>query len=81
MADNAMGAFDSPVEQLQTLNEAIYKIMVGGQSYKIGTRSLTRADLGTLIAERNRLEAQMEGSGTALISGAYAADFGPDNRR
>ena len=35
MADNAMGAFDSPVEQLQTLNEAIYKIMVGGQSYKI----------------------------------------------
>ena len=70
MADNAMGAFDSPVEQLQTLNEAIYKIMVGGQSYKIGTRSLTRADLGTLIAERNRLEAQMKGSGTTLISGA-----------
>ena len=64
MADNTMSAFNSPVEQLQTLNEAIYKIMVGGQSYKIGTRSLTRADLGTLIAERNRLEAQMEGSGT-----------------
>ena len=81
MADNAMGAFNSPVEQLQILNDAIYKIMVGGQSYKIGTRSLTRADLGTLIAERNRLEAQREGSGTTLLSGAYAADFGPDNRR
>lgn len=72
MADNTMGAFNSPVEQLQILNDAIYKIMVGGQSYKIGTRSLTRADLGTLIAERNRLEAQMEGNGTTLLSGAYA---------
>ena len=81
MADNAMGVFNSPVEQLQILNDAIYKIMVGGQSYKIGTRSLTRADLGTLIAERNRLEAQMEGSRTTLLLGAYAADFGPDNRR
>ena len=50
------GSFGTPEEQLQVLNEAIYKILVGGQSYKIGTRSLTRADLSALIAERNRLE-------------------------
>lgn len=81
MEGNATGPFSSQAEQLQTLNEAIYKIMVGGQSYKIGTRSLTRADLGTLITERNRLEAQMEGCGSTLLSGAYAADFGQDNRR
>ncbi len=75
------GNFGTPEEQLQVLNEAIYKILVGGQSYKIGTRSLTRADLSALIAERNRLETQMDGMGTSLLSGAYAADFGPDNRR
>ena len=75
------GSFGTPEEQLQVLNEAINKILVGGQSYKIGTRSLTRADLSALIAERNRLETQMDGTGTSLLSGAYAADFGPDNRR
>ena len=73
--------YGTPEKQLQILNEAIYNILMGGQSYKIGTRSLTRADLGTLITERNRLEAQSQGSGTTILAGAYAADFGPDNRR
>lgn len=73
--------YETPEEQLKNVNDAIFKILVGGQSYKIGTRSLTRADLSTLIAERNRLEAQLQGDGTSLLAGAYAADFGPDNRR
>lgn len=81
MPDEGNILYGTPAEQLNTLNEAIYKILMGGQSYKIGTRSLTRADLETLIAERNRLEAQIQGSGTTLLAGAYAADFGPDNRR
>ena len=68
------------IEQLENINEAIYNILAGGQSYKIGSRSLTRADLATLIAERNRLESQLDGGGS-LLAGAYAADFGPDNRR
>ena len=72
--------YSSPSQQLRVLNEAIYNIMVGGQSYKIGTRSLTRADLSTLIAERNRLEAQ-EAQESGFLYGAYAADFGYDNRR
>ena len=67
-------------EQLENINEAIYNILAGGQSYKNGSRSLTRADLATLIAERNRLESQLDGGGS-LLAGAYAADFGPDNRR
>ena len=67
-------------EQLENINETIYNILAGGQSYKIGSRSLTRADLATLIAERNRLESQLDGGGS-LLAGAYAADFGPDNRR
>lgn len=72
--------FGAPGQQLRILNEAIYSIMVGGQSYRIGTRSLTRADLATLISERNRLEAQAAQT-NGLIYGAYAADFGYDNRR
>ena len=67
-------------EQLENINEAIYNILAGGQSYNFGSRSLTRADLATLIAERNRLESQLDGGGS-LLAGAYAADFGPDNRR
>lgn len=73
--------FETPADQLHELNEAIYKILAGGQSYKIGSRSLTRADLSALIAERDRLEAQIQGSQSTLIYGAYVADFGPDNRR
>ena len=32
-------------EMLTEVNNAIYAVLVGGQSYKIGTRQLTRADL------------------------------------
>lgn len=80
MSEETNVAYGTAEKQLKVLNEAIYKILVGGQSYKIGTRSLTRADLSTLIAERDRLESQMGGN-TSLLDGAYAADFGPDNRR
>lgn len=81
MPEDSVTPFGTPAEQLRQLNEAIYKILAGGQSYKIGTRSLTRADLATLIAERDRIEAQIRGDGSLLLSGAYVADFGPDNRR
>ena len=73
--------YGTPIEQLKTINEAIYSILAGGQSYRIGTRSLTRADLATLISERDRIEAQIKSSGAGFIDGAYAADFGFDNRR
>ncbi len=79
-AEEETREFGTPGQQLRVLNEAIYSIMVGGQSYRIGTRSLTRADLATLISERNRLEAQAAQT-NGLIYGAYAADFGYDNRR
>ena len=40
--------FGKPEEQLVVVNEAIYAVLRGGQSYRIGTRSLTRADLTLL---------------------------------
>ena len=33
--------FGTPQEQLATVNQAIYNILVGGQSYQIGSRRLT----------------------------------------
>ena len=35
---------------LSKVNQAIVNIMVGGQSYQIGSRKLSRADLSTLRA-------------------------------
>ena len=74
-------SYETPKEQLEVLNKAIYAILAGGQSYKIGTRSLTRADLATLIEERNRIEMQIQGKSTELLDGAYAVDFGWDHWR
>lgn len=70
------------IEKLAVINEAIEAILYGGQSYRIGTRQLERADLSTLIAERNKLEADIaSGESAALFPGTFAADFGIDNRR
>ena len=50
-------AFDletfSDRELLSHVDAAIQNILVGGQSYKLGSRSLTRADLGLLRQMRN----------------------------
>lgn len=49
----------TPETQLINLNEAIDAILNGAQEYRIGNRSIKRADLGTLITERQRLENQI----------------------
>lgn len=43
-------------QQLTDINKAIAVIESGGQEYKIGSRSVKRADLSTLYAQRTRLE-------------------------
>ena len=48
-----------PAEMLEQVNKAIAAVLVGGQSYKIGSRSLTRADLSMLKSMRDDLEAQV----------------------
>lgn len=73
MADSITGLTLSQVE------EAINAILEGGQSYKIGTRSLTRADLKELVSLRNQLvteqgsaadtDAGIPGASIALFSG------------
>lgn len=45
-------------ELLSHVDAAIQNILVGGQSYRLGNRSLTRADLSLLRQMRNELLAQ-----------------------
>ena len=54
-----MSNTNNPAEMLEQINAAITAVLSGGQSYKIGSRSLTRADLSTLQAMRAELEAQI----------------------
>lgn len=66
----------TPQEMLDSVNNAIIAITVGGQSYKIGSRQLTRADLKQLYAMKNDLQAQVaaENSGS-LLDDCYVAIF------
>ena len=51
-------------------------MLVGGQSYRIGNRSLTRADLSMLKKLRDDLAAQVQaGENGQLFPGTYTAFF------
>lgn len=68
----------STKDMLDQVNNAIMAIAVGGQSYKIGSRQLTRADLKQLYAIKNDLTAQLsqEASGaTGLFDDCYVGIF------
>ncbi|MFR4440674.1 MAG: peptidylprolyl isomerase [Hungatella sp.] len=49
--------FGKPEEQLAAVNQAIYAVLKGGQSYQIGSRKLTRADLDLLWEMQRKLQA------------------------
>lgn len=76
MADIAASGNFTPAELLAEVNKAIQAVLVGGQSYKIGSRSLTRADLNLLLATRNDLTAQIAAEeDNSLFSDTYVAFF------
>ena len=71
-----MSNTNNPAEMLEQINAAITAVLSGGQSYKIGSRSLTRADLSTLQAMRAELEAQITaGQASPLLNRTYVAFF------
>lgn len=65
----------TPEKRLVEVNTAISNILVGGQSYKIGTRSLTRADLGKLLEMQRDLQAQLSNQDKGLMDNTYLAVF------
>lgn len=64
-------------EMLDQVNNAISAIAIGGQSYKIGSRNLTRADLKQLYTMRNDLQAQIaqENNSSGLFDDCYVGIF------
>lgn len=67
MADEPIN-YGDPAALLTEVNKAIAAVMVGGQSYKIGSRSLTRANLTELRSLRADLTAQVEEQNGSSLS-------------
>ena len=63
-------------ELLEQVNAAITTVLCGGQSYKLGSRSVTRADLAMLKTLRDDLEAQAaQEENSGLLGRTYVALF------
>lgn len=61
---------------LEEVDSAISAVLAGGQSYKIGSRNLTRADLKELYKMKNDLQAQLsQENSTGLFDGCYVGVF------
>ena len=71
-----MDEYMKPGERLAQVDAAIAAVQAGGQSYKLGSRSLTRADLAQLRALRDDLAAQAaQENSEGLLHGVYVARF------
>lgn len=61
---------------LTEVTTAIRKILIGGQSYQIGSRKLTRADLYQLRKLKEELQAEVAAEGdSSLLDNTYVAFF------
>ena len=66
----------SAQERLAQVQEAITKVLYGGQSYQIGSRKLTRADLTELRAMEKELKAEVASeSNSSLFDDTFVAYF------
>lgn len=64
-----------PTVLLAEVEKAILKILNGGQSYRIGTRSVTRADLSTLLSMRDTLRTETAEVEDGLLGRTSVAYF------
>lgn len=63
-------------EMLQQVNEAITNVLVGGQSYQVGSRKLTRADLSMLRTLKKELQAEVSAEGeSSILDNTYVVMF------
>jgi hypothetical protein len=65
----------TPAERLAQVQEAIVKVLYGGQSYQIGSRKLTRADLSLLREMEKELKAEVAESNSPFFDDTYVAFF------
>lgn len=69
------GELQTTEQKLIEVNNAISNILIGGQAYRIGSRSLTRADLNTLLDMQRDLQAQLANQDSKLMDNTYLALF------
>lgn len=63
-------------ELLKQVNTAISTVLIGGQSYQIGSRKLTRADLSLLRTMQKELQAEVNAETSSnLLDDVYVAFF------
>ena len=63
-------------ELLKQVNTAIRMVLIGGQSYQIGSRKLTRADLSLLRQMQKELQAEVNAQeASGLLDDTYVAFF------
>ena len=63
-------------QRLLEVDTAIHAVLLGGQSYKLGTRNVTRADLALLRQMRDDLAAQLQTEDNGnLLGGVVVAVF------
>lgn len=66
----------SALELLKQVNAAICTVLIGGQSYQIGSRKLTRADLSLLRTMQKELQAEVNAeTSSSLLDDTYVAFF------
>lgn len=66
----------NPAQRLAQVDDAITAVLYGGQSYKLGNWSVTRADLAQLRALRDELAAQVAQEASAgLLPRTWVARF------
>lgn len=62
-------------ELLNEVDNAINTILIGGQSYKIGSRQLTRADIGELRALKKELQVEASEEPDCLFGNTVVSVF------
>ncbi len=65
-------------QELEEIEKALTGVTLGGQSYTIGSRKLTRADYSALLARKKELQAELaagDGSSTHLLNDTYVSVF------
>ena len=63
-------------EELLEVQQALSNVTLGGQSYQIGSRRLTRAEYSALLARQKELQAQLAAEDNAgLLDDTYVAVF------
>lgn len=63
-------------EELIEVEQALSSITLGGQSYTIGSRKLTRADYSALLARKKELQAAIASEGnSSLFDNTFVSYF------